>query len=653
MNNPETDLEAVRIEYRAQLSELTFNSKPIITNLTIIAQENVHVARAIVQAIEDQIKGSPPPQKLPVLYLLDSISKNVGGTYIQLFSHNLLHTFIDAYNVVDDATKQKFERVLATWKVGPNGGPVYPPDVTGSIERAVVKQQMRHQSRGSIDSGRTHIHINPNFLAGMTSISEYQHQSQPQQQAVQSPQQVQQLQNQWPENRHYTNGGSSFTITPPSRQGYYSTQLYASEAPVAHLPLQQPKQVFVPPPDQAHLLQEYRSILLQRQQYALQNAGDLNNQNQIQALQQLLEVMQVTMLTPDQIQQFRQQIATYNMSPSITATRVNLTPAPFTNLPASIGSTLIAQPPNTLNAPQTSPYNQSLNMVPPVPPTITSLVSDPNALVRNLMEFGLLGSNPNILNPMAGFNLGNNGNNGVGVVSNTSTPPTVDVPAKSSHLGDIGKIELTSSDVQKRREGTVSVLYDAYPLQCKQCGFRYAKTEEGKSKMDTHLDWHFRQNRRMKDKAKKAQSRSWFVNEEDWIYSRETDSNNSKTPAFFDFDNISSSKNSTNTSQTKDEVNESTVIVPLDWEKISKPCPICQEKFKKFYSDPDDEWIFKNAIEVDSVIYHASCYADVVKNQENAQSSLQSTPNSILGKRKVEESQPENHEIQKRPALVS
>jgi len=32
--------------------------------------------------------------------------------------------------------------------------------------------------------------------------------------------------------------------------------------------------------------------------------------------------------------------------------------------------------------------------------------------------------------------------------------------------------------------------------------------------MDAHLDWHFRQNRRMKDKAKKSYSRSWLVGEE-------------------------------------------------------------------------------------------------------------------------------------------
>src|SRR5581483_8089303 len=67
-----------------------------------------------------------PELKLPVLYLLDSISKNVGGIYIQIFSHNLARTFLDAYNVVDQGTKQKLEKVLSTWKQGLNGNPVFP-----------------------------------------------------------------------------------------------------------------------------------------------------------------------------------------------------------------------------------------------------------------------------------------------------------------------------------------------------------------------------------------------------------------------------------------------------------------------------------------------------------------------------------------------
>ena len=42
----------------------------------------------------------PPEQKLPVLYLLDSIMKNLGGEYLQLFSKNLVATFCHTFEKV-------------------------------------------------------------------------------------------------------------------------------------------------------------------------------------------------------------------------------------------------------------------------------------------------------------------------------------------------------------------------------------------------------------------------------------------------------------------------------------------------------------------------------------------------------------------------
>lgn len=84
-------------------------------------------------------------------------------------------------------------------------------------------------------------------------------------------------------------------------------------------------------------------------------------------------------------------------------------------------------------------------------------------------------------------------------------------------LNKFGPFLLDSKDLQIARPGAIELLYSAEPLQCKQCGFRYPKTDKGQAKMDAHLDSHFRQNRKMKERVKRGLSRSWFVTVEEWI----------------------------------------------------------------------------------------------------------------------------------------
>ncbi|XP_053398989.1 uncharacterized protein LOC123558235 [Mercenaria mercenaria] len=160
--------EEVVDEYKTSLADLNFNSKPLINMLTMLAEDHEQHAPEIVKVIEDHINKCKREKKLPALYLMDSIMKNLEKTsYKSLFSKNIVQTFTSVFEQVDEKTRASMFKLRQTWST------MLPNATLYRVDKKINSLLDPAWPITATEPEQTSIHVNPRFLQGKGSESEH------------------------------------------------------------------------------------------------------------------------------------------------------------------------------------------------------------------------------------------------------------------------------------------------------------------------------------------------------------------------------------------------------------------------------------------------------------------------------------------------
>ncbi|KAL4954181.1 hypothetical protein BDW69DRAFT_163739 [Aspergillus filifer] len=617
--------DEVAEDYKNSLEDLTTNDRFQISNLTVIARENTEHAMAISRVLENHIRTTPPPQKLPALYVVDSIVKNVGTPYTLFLGRNMYQTFMNAYTLVDSQTRRKLDEMLKTWKEPVPGSldtrPVFPPDITRSIENALIKARtaalQQQQSRGPQDVfNRGRVGTPPGWINTPTP----------------------------PQN------ANRYPLPPNPIQGRVgpANGYMTSEIPVRSTPTPQAQSQEV---DLASLNRDVVVLIDAARNEFANNPLDPSVQQRLKALLDLQGIMQRQELTQEQLKLVRDQVSALAPKPAVPAAQ------PPPHIPITSASTT-ATPPTAQSYSQ--PLQQLLNpgtlaelikataarQQPTPPPQIPVLPQMPVSSTPQIPTSGA--ENPLIAALRAKGLLPASAPPGASVPKPAGTFPFI-VPGQVRYTPPVPtpqavppaevqiNVQMNTASIKIPRNMLITSLYEARSNRCGTCGRRFFATEEGKQKKARHLDWHFRTNQRMADAARRAQNRSWYVDERDWIKSRELGDDQVITDA----EATNESATGADSGALKKGPVKQWIRAPNDATLRNTPCPICQEKFESTWSEEVQDWIWQDAVKVVSRVYHASCYAEVTKDgpppaPRETPSGRTGAPDSVLGKRKAE-----------------
>ncbi|KAL2753702.1 hypothetical protein ACRALDRAFT_1082814 [Sodiomyces alcalophilus JCM 7366] len=694
MSDDQPDLD-VADDYRQALEDLSSTNRADISTLTTIARENTEHAQVITDVLQKHILRTAPHKKLPALYVLDSIVKNVGTPYTLFFGAQLYQTFMEAYAAVDNQVRRKMEETLQTWKQpvpqSLDDRPVFPPEVTRPIEESLLKARtsalaIQAQGRQAALLGRGRGHGPPRATPtppGMRPGSAQHGLPGPPLQRLQMngtrPPSVPVIPHLFPPTHPY--GTPPAGVVGPSPHQQASSQFPPPAGP--------PGSRYSAAIDIVSLIRDIEELISLSRVEVGQNPNDQGVHQRLKGLLDLQTLLQTHNVPPDQLVLVKNQVADL---------AVKLRPYSADKLPGHAGAAAAAAPHVPYQAPPA--VSSAASVVPPQHGSVTldslfgkgalaSLVTrqsvtpqvptppppatqqpppaaagaipirspqpqpqasaagptpDPMALLAGLRKAGLLpgGSatpTPPAVTPVVGAAAPPPPLPGIGA------PPPGLLPPGLAQL--LAPLNAAASAISLPARLMDSIQLDAASLKQEYRPHLVPTLFEALGPQCTQCGRRF-----TKDEAgrkKKTAHMDWHFQVHQRLAEAErrgqhrswyvdmADWLKSREVVDAEHKDEASGEDGrdSGTTHKKKEAEVKYVVVPDASAGVNSVCPICQEKFENKWLDTAQEWVWLDTMLVGNRAYHTSCHAEATRPRDGT--PARSTPEPVLGKRKAED----------------
>lgn len=188
--------------------------------------------------------------------------------------------------------------------------------------------------------------------------------------------------------------------------------------------------------------------------------------------------------------------------------------------------------------------------------------------------------------------------------------PRRQAPTSSSSASRAGEyvhapLEFEPSFLKALNKAVIFDIYEGMPTQCGECGMRFAQSGAESRK---HADWHFEINRRDKQRLERPSARQWYTKPSDWTSNVDTADApleevmlarlfEQSKPAGGDAaaDGVSADHADDDNAHGSTAASGARELgVPSD--DAQSTCAVCGDKFEEFWSEADDEWMFRGAV---------------------------------------------------------